>query len=612
MNNQPTGFNYDYFVKDHLGNTRMVLTDEQEKDIYPAATLEGTYNDAGTALGFEQTFYTIDPDNIVDKSLDNGITDYQNNNGIASPYPSGNSGNTNVNNNSTKLYKLLAVSSGGVNGLGMTLKVMSGDKIDIMGKSYYPTANTGGLNYSIPVMDILTGLLGAPGGAAADKGFTPSGLNGDPNVTSPLNGFLNDPNRESGTVPKAYINWILFDENFKQVSGGFSRVGSAGVVKDHYGDPSMQNIAVTKNGYIYVYVSNESPVAVFFDNLQVIHTRGPLLEETHYYPFGLTMAGISSKAFKTNYAENKSKFTSKELQSKEFVDASGLEWTDFGARMYDQQIGRWHRTDGKAELYFATSPYVYSLNQPTHAVDPDGNLVIFINGMNWGNEGGKPEYWRSYENVKVGLRSERDWLGRMHTSEVHQQRQTQAFDEAIMDRLEDYHAIYRDGSHGGALAILAGNLSPTQREIAGSIQGGADAAMIIASLARDKNGNIIESIKIISHSMGGAYAKGYVQAILDYASEHKIEGVKVAFEADFAPYQPQSQKAIKDKNMGPTLQFSHKDDKIAGNSPMPGAEQMNTESDQNQIHSIMSFFNEISQLPAGNYKVVEGKIIPDN
>ena len=61
-NNNITSFTYDYFITDHLGNVRMVLTEQNTPIQYPSATVEdATYQN-------EQQLYDILNARRIDKT----------------------------------------------------------------------------------------------------------------------------------------------------------------------------------------------------------------------------------------------------------------------------------------------------------------------------------------------------------------------------------------------------------------------------------------------------------------------------------------------------------------------------------------------------------------
>lgn len=97
------------------------------------------------------------------------------------------------------------------------------------------------------------------------------------------------------------------------------------------------------------------------NNRVVIDQNGLVEEVNHYYPFGGLMA--SSFGSVQDY-----KYNGKELDRK-----NGLDWHDYGARMYDAAIGRWHVVDPSAEKFPSLSAYNYCLDNPIKHVDPDGN-----------------------------------------------------------------------------------------------------------------------------------------------------------------------------------------------------------------------------------------------
>ena len=89
------------------------------------------------------------------------------------------------------------------------------------------------------------------------------------------------------------------------------------------------------------------------------------------------MAGLSSKA--AGSLINKKGYNGNELQSKEFNDGSGLEFYDFNARTYDQQIGRFLQIDPKSELEDQENwtPYHFTFDNPINQSDPDGTNPIY-------------------------------------------------------------------------------------------------------------------------------------------------------------------------------------------------------------------------------------------
>jgi len=255
-------------------------------------------------------------------------------------------------------------------GPAMILKVMAGDKFNVRVNSWYKTYGASPGTPVSPLNDLLSILTNSIGGITSTHGgVTTAELQNSGVLTPGVTNFLNGQSYNSAR-PKAFINWIFLDEQFKYYAGSVEQVGNNEEFKTH----TFNDVPINKSGWLYVYVSNETPnIDVFFDNLQVTHIRGSLLETNEFYPFGLLMKNLSYRSMKNGYAENKRMFNDgTELGSKEFSDGSGLEMYETAFRGYDPQIGRFWQVDMLSESNWEWTPYNFALNNPIRFNDPLG------------------------------------------------------------------------------------------------------------------------------------------------------------------------------------------------------------------------------------------------
>ena len=181
-------------------------------------------------------------------------------------------------------------------------------------------------------------------------------------------------------VPRAYLNYLLFDEDYVLIDQGFAQVSRAAEVAvqgrstQANSSPAQAShqmleleVAAEQSGYLYTYLSNESnwDVNVYFDEFTVAQ-QSYIVQVNDYYPFGLTHQQPIAGQLKNKYLYN----------GKELQDELGLGWYDYGARMYQPDLGRWHVVDPMSDKMFMISPYSYSFNNPILYQDKDSALPI--------------------------------------------------------------------------------------------------------------------------------------------------------------------------------------------------------------------------------------------
>ena len=231
---------------------------------------------------------------------------------------------------------------------------------------------------------------------------------------------------------------------------------------------------------------------------------------------------------------------------------------DLGDRMHDTRIARTSSMDKYSYKFAGESPYSFAMNTPNCAVDPDGKLIIFIGGLRLktrdadqlssesaGKRGGLPGIYDSdvYNYWSTGLQ-EKNSFGKYADVAA-----------GFMERIGDDNAWYTSGSSGWTSQA-------SERKEDGKAKAEQFHAMVQSGEIKLESN---ETIKIVSHSQGGAHAEGFAEQLLTYkdANGKALYAIEVVY--NITPHQPLDISAP--KGIPRTVQYSHPSDAISSDAP---------------------------------------------